>query len=250
MTVMAERTVKDRTETKLVSVVLSTYNEKENLAKLVPIIEGVFQSNGIDGEIVVVDDNSPDGTSDLARELGRKYGNLRLLWRPAKMGPGSAHADGYKFANGEIIVGMDTDLSHNPLDIPRFLGKVAEGFDVVVASRYIDGGQYEANSFKTWRKKMASRVGNVLIHHLSRVPIHDFTNSLRAIRRGIVQDVETESSGNSFFMEFIVKAYRKGYKITEIPIAFKDRALGKSKLNLGRQSMKILADLVRLSLGS
>jgi dolichol-phosphate mannosyltransferase len=231
-------------------VVLSTYNEKENLSKLVPVIETVFESNKISGEIVVVDDNSPDGTSDVVRELAVKYGNIRLLWRHAKLGPGSSHADGYKFARGNIVVGMDTDFSHDPHDIPKFIEKIYEGFDLVVASRYIRGGHYEVNSFQTWKKSLASKFGNLLIRYLSRVPVHDFTTSLRAVRREVIQNVETESSGNSFFMEFVVKAHRKGYKIAEIPIVFKDRVIGKSKLNLRRQSFKMLADLIGLSIKS
>lgn len=245
MTIMPGKTLSEK---RLVSVVLGTYNERENLSKLVPAIETILEKNDMNGEIVVVDDNSPDGTSDLVRELGAKYGNVRLLWRPSKMGPGSAHADGYKAAKGEIVVGMDTDFSHDPNDIPKFVEKIDEGYDLVLASRYIEGGQYEVNSFQTWRKKMVSRFGNVLISFLSRIPAHDFTTSLRAIRREVIQNVETESSGNAFFMEFVVKTYRKGYKITEIPIVFKDRVVGKSKLKLGRQSLKMLTDLVRLSL--
>jgi len=233
-------------ESKFVSVVLGTYNERENLSRLVPAIEAIFEANRLQGEIVVVDDNSPDGTSDLAKEMGTKYGNVRLLWRPEKLGPGSAHADGYKAAKGEIVVGMDTDFSHDPQDIPRFLAKMEEGFDVVQASRYIKGGRYEVNSFETWRKKMASKFGNVLIAFLSGVPIHDFTTAYRAVRRGVVENVVTESSGNSFFMEFLVKAYRNGYRLTEIPIVFKDRVVGRSKLKLGRQSLKMLVDLAKL----
>jgi dolichol-phosphate mannosyltransferase len=233
--------------TKLVSVVLSTYNERENLSKLVPLIERILKQHRIRGEIVVVDDNSPDGTSDLVREFGKEYGNVRLLWRPAKLGPGSAHADGYKFAKGNIIVGMDTDFSHNPYDIPRFLAKIEEGYDLVAGSRYIKGGQYDVKSFQTLKKSIASRLGNVLIFILLRVPVHDFTTAFRAIRRDVVKHVETESKGNSFFMEFIVKAYWRGYRTTEIPIVFRDRVVGKSKLRLGAQSFKMLGDLVRLS---
>jgi dolichol-phosphate mannosyltransferase len=245
---MARTSLPTRTRTKLVSVVLSTYNERENLSKLIPLIESILKRNKIRGEIVVVDDNSPDGTSDLVRQLGEKYGNIRLLWRPVKMGPGSAHADGYKFAAGSIIVAMDGDFSHSPYDIPRFVAKINEGYDLVVGSRYIPGGQYEAKSFQTLRKSMASRLGNILILLFSQVPLHDFTTALRAIRRGVVNNVETGSRGNSFFMEFVIKAYRKGYKTTEIPIVFRDRVAGKSKLNLGKQSFKMLLDLV--SLGS
>ena len=243
MTVMPEATL---TSTRFVSVVLGTYNERENLAKLVPTIESVFEENRIDCEIVVVDDNSPDGTSELIRELGMKYGNVRLLWRPEKMGPGSAHADGYRAAKGDIIIGMDTDFSHDPYDIPRFLAKIDDGYDLVQASRYIEGGTYEVNSFQTWKKKMASKFGNVLIAFFSRVPLHDFTTSFRAVRRVVVENVKTESSGNSFFMEFLVKAHRNGYRLIEIPIAFKDRVIGKSKLKLGRQSIRMLRDLAEL----
>ena len=234
----------------LVSVVLSTYNERDNLAKMIPIIERVLASSGLKGEIIVVDDNSPDGTSDVARELGARFGNVRLLWRPSKLGPGSAHADGYLFARGDIIVGMDTDFSHSPYDIPRFVAKVAEGFDLVVGSRYIRGGQYEVRSFQTLKKSVASRLGNVLVRILSRVPVHDFTTALRAIRREVVQSVHTESKGNSFFMEFIVKSYRRGYRVTEVPIVFRDRVAGKSKLSLGKQSLKMVLDLLALTRSS
>lgn len=233
--------------TRLVSVVLSTYNEHENLAKLVPIIESIFERNGINGEVVVVDDNSPDGTSELAKELGREYGNVRLLWRPRKMGPGSAHADGYKFARGSVIVGMDVDFSHSPYDIPRFISKIDEGYDLVVGSRYIKGGQYEVRSFQTLKKSVASRLGNILISLLSHVPVHDFTTALRAVRQEVVKEVETESVGNSFFMEFVVKTYRKGFKTTEVPIVFRDRVVGKSKLKLGKQAFVMLADLMQLA---
>jgi len=246
MTLVSTRTLSGQ---KLVSVVLGTYNESENLPKLIDAIEAVFQENRIRGEIVVVDDNSPDGTSDVARGLASKYGNIRLLWRPTKMGPGSAHADGYRAANGQIIVGMDTDFSHDPYDIPKFLQKIAEGYDLVQASRYIKGGSYEVNSFQTWRKKMASKYGNVLISLLARCPVHDYTTSYRAIRRDVVLNVQTESTGNSFFMEFIVKAFRKGYRIAELPITFKDRVVGKSKLKLGRQSFRMLLDLAKLLAG-
>ncbi len=236
------------TRTTLVSVVLSTYNERENLSKLIPLIESVLKRGGIEGEIVVVDDNSPDGTSDLVRELAKEYGNIRLLWRPGKMGPGSAHADGYKFANGSIIIGMDCDFSHNPYDIPRFVAKINDGYDLVVGSRYIRDGQYEVKSFQTLRKSIASRLGNVLMRLMTRVPLHDFTTALRAIRREVAEEVVTKSKGNSFFMEFVIKAYRRGYRTIEVPIIFRDRLVGESKLHLGRQSFTMLVDLVRLSL--
>lgn len=227
-----------------ISIVLATYNERENLSKLIPKIEKIFREYKIKGEIVVVDDNSPDGTSALAKHLNKKYHNIRLLWRPRKMGPGSAHMDGYRFSRGNIIIGMDVD-SHNPNDIPRFLKKINEGYDLVANSRFIKGGYYEVKSFETFKKYLASRFGNILIRFLSGVPMHDFTCSMRAVRSKVVKSVHTESKGNSFFMEFIIKAYRKGFRITEIPIIFQDRQVGKSKLNLGTQSLKMLSDLIK-----
>ena len=247
MTIMLTKTARTDSLHGLVSVVLSTYNERENLSNLVPIIESILTQNHMLGEIVVVDDNSPDGTSDVAKAFGKKYGNVRLLWRPRKMGPGLAHADGYKFANGEIIVGMDTDFSHSPYDIPRFVAKIEEGYDLVVGSRYIRGGQYEVKSFQTLKKSIASRLGNVLIRILSGVPLHDFTGALRAIRREVVQNVNTASKGNSFFMEFIIKAHTEGYALTEIPITFRDRVAGSSKLSLGNQSFQMIFDLLKLT---
>jgi len=235
------------THPELVSVVLVTYNERENLAKMVPLIENVFAKNGIEGEIVVVDDNSPDGTSEVAKDLTRKFGNVRLLWRPGKLGPGSAFADGYRFAAGEIIVGMDTDFSHSPYDIPRFVAKVRQGFDLVLGSRYVPGGQYEVKSFQTLKKSVASRLGNILIGLLTGVPLHDFTTGFRGIRRDIAYDVGTDSKGNTFFMEFVIKSYRQGYHTTEVPIVFRDRVAGKSKLSLGKQSFRMLFDLVSLA---
>jgi len=247
MTIMPSRTSLSNSQAGLVSVVLSTYNERENLSKLVPLIETILADNRINGEIIVVDDNSPDGTSGVARELSERYGNVRLLWRPGKLGPGSAHADGYRFAEGDIIVGMDTDFSHSPYDIPRFVAKINDGFDVVVGSRYIHGGQYQVNSLQTLKKSIASRLGNILIHLLSGVPVHDFTTALRAIKREVVHNVQTQSKGNSFFMEFIIKAYREGYKMTEVPIVFRDRVAGQSKLSLGGQSLKMIRDLLKLT---
>ena len=144
---------------------------------------------------------------------------------------------------------MDTDFSHDPIDIPRFIAKMNEGFDFVQASRYVHGGRYEVKSFETWKKNVASRLGNLFARTLTGVPLHDFTTSYRAVRREVVEKVVTESVGNSFFLEFAVKAHRNGFKLTEIPIVFKDRVSGKSKLKLSKQSSSMLKELLKLSLG-
>lgn len=231
----------------MISIVLGTYNEADNISKLIPILEDILQKEKINGEIVVVDDSSPDGTGNIVQELGAKYGNVKLFSRPGKMGPGSAHAEGYRYATGEIVIGMDTDFSHDPNDIPRFLAKINEGYDLVLASRYIHGGSYEVKSFETWKKSMASRMGNILARIVLRVPAHDFTTSYRAMNRKVINEVVTQTPGNSFFLEFIVEAHRKGFTVAEIPIIFKDRVSGKSKLKLGKQSFVMLKELFKLA---
>jgi len=230
-----------------ITVVLGTYNEAENITKLIPSLENIFLGEKLEGEIVVVDDNSPDGTGEIIRRFESEYNNVRLFSRPEKLGHGSAIAEGYRKAEGDIILSMDTDFSHDPADIPRFIAKLNEGFDFVQASRYVRGGSYEVNSFETWKKNVASKFGNGLARTLTGVPLHDFTTSYRAVRKVVVERVVTEATGNSFFLEFAVKAHRNGFRITEIPIIFKDRVSGKSKLKLGKQSTNMLKELLKLS---
>src|SRR3989338_8817847 len=206
-----------------VSVILGTYKEKENITRLIPLIESIFRQNEIRGEIVVVDDNSPDGTSNLVRKFDRKYGNVRLLWRPKKMGHASSLIDGYKFARGDVIMTMDVDFSHDATQIPKFLNEIDKAYDLVVGSRFMRDGGYEVKSFQT------------------------FKNSMRAVRRKVIDNINIESKTNSFFFEFIIKTYRKGFRIKEIPIYFKDRVAGTSKLKLGKQAFKALVDLVKFT---
>jgi len=181
------------------------------------------------------------------RKFGRKYGNVRLLWRPKKMGHASSLIDGYKFARGDVIMTMDVDFSHDATQIPKFLNEIDKGYDLVVGSRFMRDGGYEVKSFQTFKKKTISSLGNMLIRFLSGVPVHDFTNSMRAVRRKVIDNINIESKTNSFFFEFIIKTYRKGFRIKEIPIYFKDRVAGTSKLKLGKQAFKALVDLVKFT---
>lgn len=231
----------------MISVVLPTYNEKGNIVKLIAKIESVLKLEKIKFEIVVIDDNSPDGTADVVRKLNKNYGNIRVFVREKKLGIGSAHRYGYGKVNGDIIIAMDTDLSHDPEQMIAMIRKVNEGYDIVVGSRHIKGSYYERETPETRKKFVASRLGNIITTVVSQVPIHDFTNGYRAIRSSIVRRVNTESTGNSFLMEFIVKAHRKGFKVTEIPVTFMDRKFGKSKLKLGEESIKYFKDLLKYS---
>ncbi len=231
----------------MISVILPTYNEKENIVKLIENIEDVSRKNNIESEIVVIDDNSPDGTADTVKKMSGKYTNIRLFIRERKLGLASAHILGYKKAKGEIIISMDTDLSHDPKEIPNFIRKLNEGYDVVVGSRHIKGSYYEKKALNTKIKYFLSKYGNVLSALISHVPIHDFTNGYRAFRKKVSDNVQIESTGNSFLMEFIVKAHKKGYKITEIPVTFFDRIAGKSKIKHGKESIRYFFKLFKYS---
>lgn len=230
-----------------VSFVLPTYNERENIVKLIEKIENISRKNNIKPEIIVIDDNSPDGTADEVRKLNRKYNNIRLFVRERKLGIASAHILGYKKAKGDIIITMDADLSHNPATIPQFISKINEGYDIVIGSRHIDGSYYERKTMNIKIKYFLSKFGNILSTLISHVPVHDFTNGYRAFKKKVADDIDIESKGNSFLMEFVVKAHRKGYKITEIPVTFFDRKAGKSKIKHGRESIRYFVKLFKYS---
>jgi len=226
----------------MISIVLPTYNEKENITKLIPLLMDFSKEKDIKLEIVVVDDNSPDGTSDYVRLMMKKYKNIVLHVRDRRLGQGSACYYGYKNSSGSKIIGMDVDLSHDPMEIPKILKKM-ENYDFVVASRHMEGGEYEKRRSETKIKYLYSYFGNKLARKVTNIDIHDFTNGFRGFDRKVLRDLDIKSSGNSFFMEFIIKVQKNGFKIGEIPSTFKDRESGESKLSILKESIKFLKDL-------
>lgn len=229
------------------SIVIPTYNERENVAELIKLLEKSLPDLL---EIVIVDDSSPDGTADLCRLLNhnKKYRNIRVFVRKKKSGVGSAYFFGYKKSRGEIIIGMDADLSHNPEQIPLLLRKLDEGYDLVIGSRHIKGSFYERQKPETYMKYLASKYGNVLTSLVLGIPLHDFTNGFRAFRRKVLNGVRIENKGNSMLMEFIAKVYWRGFRVAEVPTAFVDRKRGASKLKLFGESKKFFMDALRLRL--
>ena len=230
----------------MISIVLPTYNEKENISKLIPLLMDFSKKENIKLEIVVVDDNSPDGTSDYVRIMMKKYKNIVLHVRERRLGQGSACYYGYKISSGSKIIGMDVDLSHDPKEIPEILKKM-ESCDLVVASRHMEGGEYEKKRSETKIKYLYSYFGNKLAKKLTNIDIHDFTNGFRGFDRKVLKNLDIKSTGNSFFMEFIIKVQYNGFKIGEIPSTFKDRENGESKLSIFKESFKFLKDLVAYS---
>lgn len=209
----------------MISVVIPTYNEKENIKKLVPRIFNTLDNV----EVIIVDDNSPDGTRDIVKTLQKKY-NIKLIERPEKLGIGSAYKTGFRAARGDIIFEMDADLSHNPKFMPQFVEAIKNGYDIAIGSRYMKGG-----SIVGWGvyRTSVSRVANMLSHMILNINVSDVTTGFRAYKKSALKSIdldEIRSDGYSFQLEILYRLFRKGYKIKEIPIIFEDRKLGESKL--------------------
>jgi len=219
---------------KKVSIVLPTYNEKENIKLLIPRIFQLFEKNNINGNVIVVDDNSPDGTADTVIKLQKSY-PVMLINRPKKMGIGSAYITGFEKAleNGsDIIFEMDADLSHNPETILDFLKKIDEGFDVVIGSRRMEGG--EIIGWGVYRKTV-SKSANFVGKYLAGINgINDLTSGYRAYTKDALKKIDLKkikSSGYAFQLEILTRLLKKGLKVGLVPIIFCDRYSGKSKLS-------------------
>ena len=214
----------------IIGVVLPTYNEADNLPRLVERLEGLYPPQDI--HIFVVDDSSPDGTSGVAQELASQYGNMTLISRPRKLGLGSALREGMAAALAAActyILTMDADLSHRPEDAPRLLEVAQNGSaDLVQGSRYAPGGEVAQWS---WWRRLQSHGANLLCRGLLGCP-REATTNFRIFNRRSAQMVVEKSKGRDFEFqpESILIAMRHGLRIVEVPILFSGRAHGRSKL--------------------
>lgn len=215
------------------TVITPTYNEAENLPKLVQALFAL----PIEGlSVLVVDDNSPDGTGLVADQLAAEYsGRMAVLHRQQKLGLGQAYINGFQYALAtptQAIVQMDADLSHPPELLPRML-QALEQADIVLGSRYISGGSVD-NHWPMWRKGL-SAFGNFYARTILGMSIRDVTGGYRAWRRDVLASLPLErirSNGYAFLIELTYIAYRLGYTFHETPFYFADRSAGQSKMSL------------------
>jgi len=208
------------------SFIIPTYNEAGGIEKLLRAVDGVFKANGLDGEIVVVDDNSPDGTGAIVDRLSVEL-PVRCLHRPGKLGLSSGVIDGWKFARPEsLAVGcMDGDFSHDITIVPKMVEALASGaYGLAIGSRYVPGG-----GIANWPKKriITSKVACMLARPLT--PINDITSGFFLVRRDALDGVELDPIGFKIGLEVVAKAHYG--KALEIPYVFTDRVVGESKLN-------------------
>jgi len=216
-----------------VMVIIPTYNESENLEKLVAAIRALPDSF----EITIVDDNSPDGTGALAERIAAKDPGVHVLHRAGKLGLGTAYVEGFKYAlrNGvEAIIEMDADFSHDPMELPNFVARLREGADVVIGSRYVNGVRVLNWSFKRLLLSKMATLYVDLVTGMGSEVITDATAGFKCYRRTVLESIDLDrihSNGYAFQIEMKYRAHRKGFKLAEIPITFNDRHVGQSKMN-------------------
>jgi dolichol-phosphate mannosyltransferase len=216
-------------DNKKILIIIPTYNELENLPKLIPAV--LSKNQKID--ILIIDDNSPDGTADYVIAEGNNNPRIKLIKREAKMGLGTAYITGFKYAlenNYDYIFEMDADFSHNPKMIPKIL-KEMNNFDLVLGSRYKEGV-----NVVNWplSRLILSLFANMYTRLITGLPVHDATGGFKCFKKEVLQSInldQVKSNGYAFQIEMTFKAWKKGFSIKEISIVFVDRVKGTSKMS-------------------
>ncbi|KAF8245277.1 hypothetical protein K440DRAFT_634792 [Wilcoxina mikolae CBS 423.85] len=220
------------TTTNKYSVIIPTYNERKNLPVITWLLERTFTQHNLSWELIIVDDASPDGTQDVAKQLIKVYGSDKILLKPraGKLGLGTAYVHGLQFATGNFVIIMDADFSHHPKFIADFIAlQKAHDYDIVTGTRYAGNGGVYGWDLK---RKLVSRGANLFATVMLRPGVSDLTGSFRLYKKHVLDRVisETQSKGYTFQMEMMVRARAAGYSVGEVPISFVDRIYGDSKL--------------------
>lgn len=224
------------------SVVIPTYNEAGGIERLIRALSDVFEQNALDGEIIVVDDNSPDGTGAIVDGLAREL-PVRCIHRPGKLGLSSGVIDGWRAARpeSEALGAMDADFSHDITIFPKLVQALEDGYGLAVGSRYVRGGGI---TNWPWTRIITSKVACALAQPLTR--IKDITSGYFLVRRSAIEDVELDPIGFKIGLEVIAKGHYG--KALEVPYVFTDRVSGQSKLN-EKEIFNYLKQLRRLYAG-
>ena len=213
-------------------LILPTYNEAENVEAIVRAALAQLATTGLEHTILVVDDSSPDGTGDLADRLAGEHPEVRVMHRPAKQGLGRAYLAGFGDAlarGADLILEMDADYSHDPADLPRLIA-AADAADLVLGSRYVPGGGVE--NWGTLRR-IVSRGGSWYARVLLGVPVRDLTGGFKCFNRRVLERLDlrgVHADGYGFQIELTYRAIQAGFTVTEVPIRFRERREGHSKM--------------------
>jgi dolichol-phosphate mannosyltransferase len=213
------------------TVCLPTYNERENLESMVRALGRVLREGD---RVLVIDDASPDGTGAIADQLANELAYVAVLHRERKEGLGPAYIAGFRQAladGAELVVQIDGDFSHDPADVPRLLAAAEGGADLVLGSRYVEGG-----SIPNWSlaRRAVSRAGNLYARVILQSSVHDLTGGFRCYRRRVLETIDLDaiqSKGYAFQIEVAYRSRRAGFRAVEVPITFVDRERGVSKMS-------------------
>jgi dolichol-phosphate mannosyltransferase len=214
-------------------LILPTYNEAENIEALVRAAHAQLETRGVEHTILVVDDGSPDGTGIIAERVAQELAPVRVLNRPGKQGLGRAYVAGFAIAleaGAELVLEMDSDFSHDPADLPRLIA-ASEAADLVLGSRYVPGG-----GITEWGplRRLLSRGGSAYARILLGVPVRDLTGGFKCFHRRVLEAIDLEhvhADGYGFQIELTYKAVKAGFTVAEVPILFRERRVGSSKMN-------------------
>lgn len=213
-----------------VLIIIPTYNERDNIG---PLLAQIHEALPI-ADVLVVDDNSPDGTGQLADELAKKDPRLKVLHREGKLGLGTAYLTGFRYAldaGYDFVFEMDADFSHDPRYLPKLIDEAQSGTDLVLGSRYVTGG-----GTVNWGvgRQLISQGGSLYARSVLGVKVRDLTGGFKCFNRRVLEGInlaEVLSSGYGFQIELTYRALKKGFTVKEIPIVFEDRRVGQSKMS-------------------
>jgi dolichol-phosphate mannosyltransferase len=213
-------------------LILPTYNEAENVERFVGAVLPELAAAAPGHHVLVVDDSSPDGTGRIADELAGRHAPVEVLHRGAKEGLGRAYIAGFEYAlraGADLILEMDSDFSHDPADLSRLIAAAGEA-DLVLGSRYVEGGRVE-----DWgrARRLVSRGGSWYARTILRVPVRDLTGGFKCFRREVLEALdlaEVHADGYGFQIEMTYRALKAGFRVREVPIVFRDRHAGTSKM--------------------
>lgn len=231
-----------------ITAIVPTYNERENIETLVTQLVAL----PVELNVTVVDDNSPDGTGDIADRLAAENpGRVTVVHRAGKLGLGTAYLAGFQQAldaGSDLICTMDADFSHNPRYIPAMVGKIGEGYDLVIGSRYVRGG---GTSGCTIDRKMLSWGANFFARTALGLRAHDTTAGFRCYRREVLESIDLgaiKASGYSFLIEMLYMVQNRGWQVADVPIIFENRRLGASKISKNEVT-RAMRTVLRLAWG-
>ncbi len=208
------------------SVIVPAHNESGNLKKLVSGIHRTLRRLNKPFEIIIVNDNSSDNSYSILTSIKRQFPSLKIVNRVSNPGVGNAIREGLKSSRGTILITLDGDLSHNPAEIPKLLGKLGS-YDMVCGSRYISGGRAHMHL----SRKLVSGAFNLFFRFLIGIPIRDFTSGFRVYKRSIIDTIRLRNPKFGIYIEIPFKAHLAGFKLTEVPITYHKRNEGSSNLN-------------------